>query len=813
MASDSKNKKDKNFQQSSPLKFVTPSDLEKVPVIPLRNTVLFPGLTLPIAVTEKQLIPVCKESVSKHKIMACFTLKNSDATGRYRKDYYDYGTIIEVTEFIDDPNDGPGIVAHVLNVVKISRSKFEDGIMYFKLDYINELLPEYEDEIFQKCYKYVKEQYLEMLRVLNSNTEPIVKMLESINNPLVEISFMCLNSPLDNDQKIFLLKKKEVASRAIELAALLSDSIPELEVKKEIHERTTANINDQQRENFLRNQIQIIREELGDTDEEDIQHLLNESSKKKWGADVQAQFDREIRKMQRFNPSTPEYGILFSYLETMLTLPWDELTQDNSSLKDVECQLDEDHFGLRDVKERILEHIAVQKQRQDLKTPIICLVGPPGVGKTSLGKSIATALNRGYARVSLGGVHDEAEIRGHRKTYIGAMPGRIIGALKRMEGNNPVFVLDEIDKIDRDIKGDPSSALLELLDPEQNNKFHDNYLDIDYDLSQVMFIATANDISTVSKPLLDRMEIIRVDGYSPEEKIEIAKRHLIPKVLRDTGFEENEIELSQEAIETIITGYTRESGVRSLEKRISKIMRKIALLKARGKDYPKKVESENVKELLGTEDIIMDSYEGNAQAGVVTGLAWTSVGGEILYVETSLNKSKTPQLTLTGNLGNVMKESATLALQYLKANSALLGIDEEVFSSYNVHIHVPEGAVPKDGPSAGITIATSIASAFTRRKIMPELAMTGEITLRGKVLPVGGIKEKILAAKRAGITQIILSQKNRKDIESIDQDYLKGVSFHYVDNVSDVFNIALTDDLDLSLPERTVLKNNEIKPD
>lgn len=799
MASDTKHKKSKKGLQDS--KKVI---LEHIPVIPLRDTVLFQGLNLPIGISGKEIMSLAKDAVANQTLMVCFTLRNPQDNGLYRKDFYDYGTLIKVTQTLFDPNDGPGIIAHVLNVVKVKRSQFDNGVMYFNVEIIDEKTPSIDSEYFQNVYELAHQAYLNMLSVLEGDTSPVLKMLESIDNKLIELSFMCLNSPLSNEEKIKLLRCSSIVNRALMLSFMLDEGMDLFKMKKEIHDKTTAHINDQQRQQFLRSQIQTIQEELGDTDEAELDDLAARADTKHWSKEIDEHFDKELHKLERFNPSTPEYGILFTYLETMLDLPWDETTPDNYSLNGVEKQLDDDHFGLKDVKERILEHIAVQKQRKDMKAPILCLYGPPGVGKTSLGKSIATAMGRGYARISLGGVHDEAEIRGHRKTYIGAMPGRIINAMKKMKGNNPVLMLDEIDKIDRDIKGDPSSALLELLDPEQNNRFHDNYLDVDYDLSKVMFIATANDLSTVSRPLLDRMEIIRIDGYAVEEKIEIARRHLVPKALADNGFKESEISFTDEALSKIIENYTRESGVRGLEKKIAKILRKIALLKARKMDYPTSVSVEDVKNMLGIEDVVSDIYEGNELAGVVTGLAWTAVGGEILFVETSLSKSKNPQLTLTGNLGQVMKESATLALQYVKSHADLLGIPDELFSAYQVHIHVPEGAIPKDGPSAGITIATSIASAFTRRRVLSRVAMTGEITLRGKVLPVGGIKEKILAAKRAGISDIILSAENRKNIEEIENSYIKGLTFHYVNNIAEVFKIALTDEIDDSLPERTL---------
>jgi len=619
--------------------------------------------------------------------------------------------------------------------------------------------------------------------------------IKNIDNPVHLIDFLCANSPLEPNVKQRLLSNLSIKQRAYSLFMYLNRESQLVDIRADIESRTQKDISEQQRAHFLQQQIRTIQDELGDTDEHDIDELYQRAEQKLWNEDVKNTFKKEMRKLERLQPQTPDYSVQYNYLETLLDLPWNEYTEDNFDIPNAEKQLDKDHFGLDKVKERILEHLAVLKLRGDMRAPILCLYGPPGVGKTSLGKSIAEALHRKYVRMSLGGLHDEAEIRGHRKTYIGAMPGRIIQGLIKSKSSNPVFVLDEIDKLGQDFKGDPSSALLEALDPEQNCHFHDNYVDVDYDLSRVMFIATANTISTLSQPLLDRMELIDVSGYILEEKVEIAKKFLVPKQLKEHGFEEKEISFSKKVLVKIVESYTRESGVRQLEKKIAKVMRRIALQKASGKPFEKTVSIDGLKEYLGQEEFSPDRYEGNDQIGVVTGLAWTAVGGEILFIESSLSKGKGEKLTLTGNLGDVMKESAVIALQYLKANCNKFGISPDIFDSYNVHIHVPEGAIPKDGPSAGVTMATSLASSFTKRKVKDHIAMTGEITLRGKVLPVGGIKEKILAAKRAGITDIILSKENKKDILEIKPLYLNGLTFHYVSTIKDVLDLALTNEI------------------
>ena len=622
-------------------------------------------------------------------------------------------------------------------------------------------------------------------------------LFELFGNNLIALNYICSNFVENVSERIDLLNTSNLKDRLFMMIKHMNKQQELQTLKLEIRKKTHEDLDEQQRNYFLQQQIKNIQAEMGNEASPEKKDLLEKAAKKKWSNETAKVFKREMEKLDQLNPQSPDYNIQLTYLQTLVSLPWNEYTKDDLNLKRAQRILNRDHYGMEKVKERILEYIAVLSLRGNLKSPILCLYGPPGVGKTSLGKSIADALNRKYVRVSLGGLHDEAEIRGHRRTYIGAMPGRIIKNMQKAGTGNPVFILDEIDKVTQNTQnGDPASALLEVLDPEQNNAFHDNYLDLDYDLSKVMFIATANNLGTIPKPLLDRMEIIEVSGYITEEKQEIAKRHLIPREKENTGLADSQLTFTKAATEKIIEQYTRESGVRQLEKQINKALRKIAFKVAESGDLPfSKITPVELEGLLGKPPFYRDIYQGNSYAGVVTGLAWTSVGGEILFIETSLSKGKGAKLTLTGNLGDVMKESAILALEYVKAHADTLHIDYRIFDNWNIHIHVPEGATPKDGPSAGITIATSIASALTQRKVRRNTAMTGEITLRGKVLPVGGIKEKILAAKRAGITDILMCQENRKDIEEIPEVYLKGVEFHYVENVQDVWNFALTDEI------------------
>lgn len=620
----------------------------------------------------------------------------------------------------------------------------------------------------------------------------LIFSIKNNKNVLYVVNFSCSNIPSGSAEKQQLLLIGDLKERAYRLLFILNREYQLVELKASIQMKTHEDINQQQKEYFLQQQIKTIQEELGgNINELEIKELREKASRKKWPAEVAQVFEKELRKLERLHPQSPDYSVQTQYVQNIVNLPWNEYSKDNFNLSHAQKVLDRDHYGLEKVKERIIEHLAVLKLKGDMKSPIICLYGPPGVGKTSLGRSIAEALRRKYVRVSLGGLHDEAEIRGHRRTYIGAMCGRIIQNIQKAGTSNPVFILDEIDKITNDFKGDPASALLEVLDPEQNNAFHDNYLDIDYDLSKVMFIATANNLNTISQPLLDRMELIEVSGYIMEEKVEIAAKHLVPKQMDVHGLKKGSVKFPKKTLQVIVEAYTRESGVRELDKKIAKIMRKLARKVASDEPIPTSIKPEDLYEYLGAVEYSRDKYQGNDYAGVVTGLAWTAVGGEILFVESSLSKGKGSKLTLTGNLGDVMKESAMLALEYIHAHAAQFNINEELFENWNVHVHVPEGAIPKDGPSAGITMVTSLVSAFTQRKVKKNLAMTGEITLRGKVLPVGGIKEKILAAKRAGIKELILCKENEKDINEIKPEYLKGLVFHYVSDIQQVVDLAL----------------------
>lgn len=765
-----------------------------IPILPLRNIVPFQFISLPMPLRRESSIRLCEYAAANNTAILAVAQKNGDIEEILPDNLHKVGVICRVMRVIDLP-DGTRtaflVAGHRAEIMDI----FTGGeFLRASVRILPDSMPASADDVSMQTSALISsvfDKFQEILDLVGEDeTRELRFTLSQLDSPFKMVNFICANAPINPEQKQTLLETEDFETRLQKLMGMLDESLQLMHIKVEIHKRTHANLSQEQKEHFLQQQMRAIQDELGNAEDEDIAALRKRAEAKKMREDAKAHFEKELKKLERYNPTNPDYAIQYSYLDTFLNLPWENYSEENFSLDKVEKILNRDHYGLDKVKDRILEHMAVLKLRGDLKAPILCLFGPPGVGKTSLGKSIADSLGREYARISLGGLHDEAEIRGHRRTYIGAMPGRIISALAKCGTGNPVFVLDEIDKIGNDFKGDPSTALLEVLDPEQNMKFHDNYLDCDYDLSKVLFIATANSLSTISAPLRDRMEIITISGYITAEKVEIANRHLLPKALDNNGFEKKEISFQKSAMVYLIERYTRESGVRQLEKTISRVLRKIARLKASDKEYPRVVDKKLVREFLGKEEVNPEIYENNDFVGVVTGLAWTSVGGEILFIESSLSKGK-GNLTMTGNLGDVMKESATIALKYLKSHAEEIGIDSDMFEKQDVHVHVPEGAIPKDGPSAGITMATSLASSFTGRKVRSKLAMTGEITLRGKVLPVGGIKEKILAAKRAGITDIMLSSENRKDIEEINEKYLKGLSFHYVDTVKHVLDFAL----------------------
>lgn len=789
---------------------------DTLPILPLRNMVLFPGVFMPVSVGRSTSLRLIREAEKKGNYIGVVCQKIAETESPLFEDLHNIGTIAKIIRVLEMPDQTTTVILQGSKRMELKEIVEITPYLKGRIVPMNEELPEKGDKEFQALVEAVKDLTIRYIRTLDMFPQDSAFAIKNISNHMFLIDFICTNLPLKKDEKIELLQINELRTRTYRLLAILNREVQLAEIKESIQMRAREDIDQQQREYFLQQQIKTIQDELGGNgQEQEIEEMRKKAGTMKWSAEVKATFLKEVDKLERMHAQSPDYSVQLNYLQTMLSLPWGIYTTDNLSLTNAEKTLNKDHYGLEKVKERILEHLAVLKLKGDMKSPIICLYGPPGVGKTSLGRSIAAALKRKYVRMSLGGVHDEAEIRGHRKTYIGAMPGRIIKNLIKAGSSNPVFILDEIDKINSDRQGDPSSALLEVLDPEQNMAFHDNYLDVDYDLSKVMFIATANNLNTIPGPLLDRMELIEVSGYITEEKIEIARRHLVPKELEANGMKKNDIKIPKSTLETIIESYTRESGVRELEKKISKILRKSARQYATDGYFAKtEIKPGDLHDFLGAPEYTRDKYQGNEYAGVVTGLAWTAVGGEILFVETSLSRGKGGRLTLTGNLGDVMKESAMLALEYIKAHNSLLNIDDAIFDNWNIHIHVPEGAIPKDGPSAGITMATSLASALTQRKVKANLAMTGEITLRGKVLPVGGIKEKILAAKRAGIKEIILSEENRKNIEEIQEIYLKGLTFHYVKDIKEVFAIALTnekvaDAIDLSVKNDKTEKEKE----
>ena len=768
---------------------------EELPILPLRNLVLFPGVAMPIIIGREKSMNLIKDCMKRKALVGVVCQRDVEIEEPVRADLYDTGVVAEIIRVLDMPDGSTTVILQGKKRLALHELTQEDPYLRGTITLLDDKMPKVQDKEFKALIAANKDLMLKMLMTAAEPQREIVFSLKNNRNAMYVVNFGCANLVPDNGERQMLLEIDELKGRAYKLLSFLNRENQLLELKANIQMKTQEDLDKQQKEYFLQQQIKTIQEELGgNTSDHDVQELKEKAKKKKWPDFVAETFDKELHKLQRLHPQSPDYSVQMQYVETIVNLPWETYSADNFNLAHARRVLDRDHYGLEKVKERIIEHLAVLKLKQDMKSPILCLYGPPGVGKTSLGKSIAEALGRKYVRMSLGGLHDEAEIRGHRRTYIGAMCGRVIQNLQKAGTSNPVFVLDEIDKVSSEFKGDPASALLEVLDPEQNSTFHDNYLDIDYDLSHVMFIATANNLNTISQPLLDRMELIEVSGYIQEEKVEIAAKHLIPKEAEAHGLDKKEVKFPKKTIQAIIESYTRESGVRELDKKIAKVMRKLAYKKASDDSCPAQIKPENLYEYLGAIEYTRDKYQGNEYAGVVTGLAWTAVGGEILFVETSLSKGKGSKLTLTGNLGDVMKESAMLALEYIHAHAAQFQIPEEMFETWNVHIHVPEGAIPKDGPSAGITMVTSLVSAFTQRKVRKNLAMTGEITLRGKVLPVGGIREKILAAKRAGIDDIILCTENRKDIEEIKPEYLKGMTFHYVSDIQEVIHLALLDE-------------------
>ncbi|MDY0141554.1 MAG: endopeptidase La [Bacteroidales bacterium] len=763
----------------------------EIPILPLRNTVLFPGVVIPLTIGRESSFKLIRSIQNGTKIFGAVSQKEAEIEDPTPSDLYKIGTIAEILKVIEMPDNTISVIIQGKRRFAIEEITQTDPFYKAKVNYVPENKQHENDKNFQAIVSSLKDLSLKIVKLSTSIPHEVSFAIKNIDNSFFLINFICSNSDIPPADKQKLLEIGDISKRAVKLLEYLSNQVQILKLKNDIQIKVKKELDKQQKEYLLQQQMKTIQQELGGGPaEQEKKELKERASKKKWIKEISTHFDKELKKLDHLNPASAEFSVQINYLHTMLDLPWSEYTKDNFNLKRAKKILDEDHYGLDKVKDRILEHLAVLKLKGDLKSPILCLYGPPGVGKTSLGKSVARALDRKYVRMSLGGVHDESEIRGHRKTYIGAMPGRILQNIRKAKSSNPVFVLDEIDKVGSDFRGDPSSALLEVLDPEQNTAFHDNFLEVEYDLSKVMFIATANTISTISPALRDRMELIDVSGYIVEEKLEIAKKHLIPKQFENHGIININIKIEDKAIVKIIEEYTRESGVRGLDKNIAKLSRRIAKKIGLEETLPEKIGEEQIYEYLGLAQFQKEKHIDEDIAGVVTGLAWTAVGGEILYIETSLSKGK-GNLTITGNLGDVMKESATIALEYIKSHSDYLEIDNKIFESWNIHLHVPEGAIPKDGPSAGITMATALASAYTQRKIKKNIAMTGEITLRGKVLPVGGIKEKILAAKRAGINEIILSEENKKDISEIKDIYIKGVKFNYVSTIKDVLEIAL----------------------
>ena len=771
-------------------KVVIDDNITELPILPIRNTVLFPGVVIPITVGRDKSIELINKAYKGDKTIGVVSQKDPEIEDPEFEDLHKIGTVAYILKVLKMPDGSTTAIIQGKKRVEIKECFQTDPFIKCSVNIIPKPKVKATDEEFIALVDSLKDMSLQIIKSSPNIPSDASFAIKNIESPTFIINFIASNMNLSLVDKQRMLEIASIKKRGTEVLTLLTKELQKTELKNKIQSKVKVDLDQQQREYFLNQQLKTIQEELGGgAHDKEIEEFRKRASKKKWDVAVAERFEKELEKLQRINPQAADYNVHVNYLEFMLDLPWNEFSKDKVDLNKAEKILDKHHYGLKDVKDRILEHLAVLKLKGDMKSPIICLYGPPGVGKTSLGKSVAKAIDREYVRMSLGGLRDESEIRGHRKTYIGAMAGRILQSLKKAKTSNPVFVLDELDKVGHDHMGDPSSALLEVLDPEQNGSFYDNYLEMDYDLSNVLFIATANNLSTIQPALRDRLEIIEVNGYTSEEKVEIAKRHLLPKQLKEHGLKKTDVKMDKAVLTKVVESYTRESGVRGLEKKIAKLVRNHAKDIAMEKEIESKLDTESVEKILGP-GMSKEAYEGNDFAGVVTGLAWTQVGGDILYIEASLSKGK-GKLTLTGNLGDVMKESAVLALEYLKANSEKFGIEHRLFEEYNLHVHVPEGATPKDGPSAGITMLTAITSAFTQKKVRSRIAMTGEITLRGKVLPVGGIKEKILAAKRANIKDIILCRQNEKDIIDINAEYLKGLSFHYVDQMSEVLDYAI----------------------
>ena len=769
-----------------PVKVDETSLPDTLPLLTLRNAVIFPGAIFPVTIGREKSMKLIQDAHKHNSYIGTVPQNDVSVEDPKLEDLFPFGTVARIIKTFEMPDGTISAVLQGLKRFEIENIVSEEPYLRATVHYLEDLEADPNQKDVKLIADALKEKAITIVKSSSYAPKEAATALKAIDDFSFLVNFIATTIDVDNfNDKVALLKFEDMKTRAMQLLNVLDTQVELLKIKQEINAKVKTEIDQQQREYYLNNQLRTIQEELGMDEDEDLEKLRAEAAKKDWPKYAMDAFQKEMAKLEKYNPTTPDYSIQYNYVKFMLELPWNDMSKDNLDLKHAQKVLDSDHFGLEKVKERIIEHLAVLKLRGDMKSPILCLYGPPGVGKTSLGKSIAKAVGRKYVRIALGGMHDEAEIRGHRKTYVGALPGRILNGINKAGTSNPVMVLDEIDKLSSDFKGDPSSALLEVLDPEQNGTFHDNYLDLDYDLSHVLFITTANDISTIQPALLDRMELINVTGYLAEEKMEIAKKFLVPKELKEHGIDKKELKIDKAALTEIIDKYTHESGVRGLEKQIAKVARVTAKKIAMGDAFPPVIKKEHLKEYLGLPSAFHDKQDGNEGVGVVTGLAWTQMGGEILFVESSVSEGK-GQLTMTGNLGNVMKESATIAYQYIKAHPQMAGITSKEFDAKDIHVHVPEGATPKDGPSAGITLVSSMVSALRGQAIKKGIAMTGEMTLRGRVLPVGGIKEKILAAKRAGVTTIVISEDNRKDIEDINEVYVQGLTFHYVKNIDDV---------------------------